>query len=141
VNALQALDAAQASPSMDAILRFQSALAALPQAECPVEHVFSDHTYTRHMMLKAGQAATGMMHATRHVIIIAGDCTITTDVGVERLTGFHVRDSKAGTKRAVFAHEDTHFVTVHVTDETDIDKIQAAVILPDPLPAIEGETK
>lgn len=38
--------------------------------------------------------------------------------------------SEPGTKRAVLALEDTLWTTVHVTDETDLEKIEEYVIAP-----------
>ena len=36
--------------------------------------------------------------------------------------------SKAGTKRIVYALEDTVWITVHATNETDLEKIEEVVI-------------
>lgn len=53
---------------------------------------------------------------------------MTEQGGVERLTGTCTMVSPPGTKRALFAHEDTVWTTVHVTDETDLKKIEEVVI-------------
>jgi hypothetical protein len=39
--------------------------------------------------------------------------------------------SEAGTKRAVYALEDTIWTTIHVTNETDLEKIEDYVIAKD----------
>lgn len=39
--------------------------------------------------------------------------------------------SAPGTERAVYSHEDSLCVTVHRTDERDLDKIEADLIEPD----------
>ena len=38
--------------------------------------------------------------------------------------------SLPGTKRAVYAHPDVVWTTIHLTNETDLDKIEAEVIAP-----------
>ena len=46
----------------------------------------------------------------------------------ERVKGPRVFVSKPGTKRAVYAHTDATTMTVHRTDETDFEKIEAELI-------------
>ena len=46
-------------------------------------------------------------------------------------------ESKAGTKRAGLAHEDTVWITIHATKETDLKKIEANEIVENPLQHLE----
>ena len=52
----------------------------------------------------------------------------TEDGGLERLSGPLTMTSPAGCKRAVYAHTDTTWTTIHRTDETDLEKIEDWVI-------------
>lgn len=127
-------------PSLASIYRLQAEIAKMPQADVPLYHHFSKGVYARELMLPAGTAAVGKMHGTEHLIIIAcGDVTIMTDDGMRRLQGPLVLNSKPGVKRAAYAHADTTIITIHVTDETDLDKIEAQVIVPETPEMIEGE--
>ena len=56
-----------------------------------------------------------------------GDATIySKDGGSRRITGCETFVSTAGVERALFAHADTWFTTVHAnpTDEHDLDKLR-----------------
>ena len=57
--------------------------------------------------------------------------TILMEDGVKRIKAPHYGITPAGTKRIIYCHEDCVFVTVHVTKETDLKKIEAEVIAKD----------
>jgi hypothetical protein len=76
------------------------------------------------MLIPKGTVLTGAIHKTEHLCIVSGDISVTTDDGMKRITDAHaILTSKAGAKRAGFAHEDTYWTTVHATEETDLDKL------------------
>jgi hypothetical protein len=56
---------------------------------------------------------------------------LTESGGAETLTGPRSMISPAGTKRVVYAHEDTVWITVHVTEETNLEKIEKEIIAKD----------
>lgn len=103
--------------------RLEAQIAQLPQVHLSVEHHFAPGVYARKMTVPAGTIATGAVHKTEHLTIITGNCLLTTEDGVREFVGHAVIKSKAGIKRAITAIEDTHLVTIHVTDETDPDKL------------------
>lgn len=101
-------------------------------AECPLIHTFSKGSYARSIFIPKGSKLVGKTHRHRHLLIMSyGDVSMTTDDGFIRLQGFNVYDSQAGIKRCVYAHEDTVITTIHLTDETDLAKIEEDVIIPD----------
>lgn len=113
------------------ILSFEEKLSKVPGAwfgdtdNLPLIHSFADGIYVREMLLPAGTIVVGKIHKHSHPnFILTGDVTVyTEDGGVERLQAPQSIISPAGTKRVVYAHENTVWITVHKTDETDTDKV------------------
>lgn len=92
--------------------------------------------------MPAGTLLVGKRHRHRHALIVTGHVTVRTERGMVELKGTHVIDSLPGMKRAIYAHADSVLITTHLTNETDLDKIEAFVIMPDDAALeIEGETK
>lgn len=119
-------------PLLSAICQLQSFMQTLPQVELEPKHHFGPGVYVRELPIPAGMVAIGKTHGKEHLLIIAnGDVTIVTDEGRQRVRGPAVFTSPPGVKRAVYTHEDTTFITIHPTDETDLEKIEADVIVPD----------
>lgn len=118
------------------ILQFREALAQVPGVkfgdmdECPLKHTFADGVYVREIFIPKGMLIVGKIHRHAHPnFILKGEVSIVTESGgVQRLKAPMSLISPAGTKRVVFAHEDTVWITVHVTKETDLDKIEKVVI-------------
>ena len=105
----------------------------LPPADCPVTHHFAPGLYAREIFMPAGSVVVGKIHKHAHVNTISkGRCIVTTEFGREELVAPVSFVSIAGTKRAVYVIEDTIWTTYHPTVvcevETDLDKIEQAVI-------------
>lgn len=142
ISVMDALLTPVSKPSLADICALQQAMAELPQVDPPVEHTFLPGQYLRKMTMLAGTAVVGKRHRHRHALIVTGHVTIRTEEGMVELQGTHVIDSLPGMKRAIFAHADSVLITSHLTDETDLDRIEAYVIMPDDaVLEIEGETK
>jgi hypothetical protein len=111
-------------------------------ADCPLIHTFSEGSYGRSIFIPKGSMLVGKTHRHRHLLIMSqGDVTITTGDGMRRMRGFNVYDSPAGIKRCVYAHEDTIITTVHITNETDLTRIEHEVIIPDADELLEAEIR
>lgn len=111
-------------PILDRVNRLEAELVKFPQRDCPVWHHFAPGVYARQMFIPAGTVLTGAVHKTEHLCIVSGDIDVTTDEGMVHIRDLqHVFVSKPGTKRAGFTREDTLWTTVHVTNETDLDKL------------------
>lgn len=106
---------------------------ALAEAECPLQHVHIDGVYVRTIFIPAGTVIVGKIHKHSHANILSkGRVTVVTeDGGIEHLEGPLTMKSPAGCKRAVYAHTDTTWTTIHATGETDLAKIEDYVIAPD----------
>ena len=118
------------------IAKFQKELSKLPNAffgdteNCPLKHSFADGVYVREIFIPKGMCVVGKIHKFSHPnFLLKGKITVATEgEGVEHLEAPQSIISPAGTKRVVYAHEDTVWVTVHVTKETDLSKIEDEII-------------
>lgn len=119
-------------PSRDMVLALEDLLRTMPPGEAPITNHFSDGIYAREMFIPKGTVLTGKIHRFAHLnFILKGDITVLTEHGVRRIKGPCVLQSSAGIKRAGYAHEDTIWITVHPTNETDVDKIEEHFIAKD----------
>ena len=113
------------------IFEFERSLARIPNSfvgdsdQCPLKHSFANGIYVREIFLPKGVLLTGRIHKCDHPnFILSGDVSVVTEFdGVQRLKAPQSMISKAGTKRLVYAHADTVWVTIHRTDETDPSKL------------------
>ncbi len=93
-------------------------------------HVFAPGSYARTMIIPAGQIVVGKMHRHAHLNIISyGKICVATYEGVVKKEGHSVFVSPPDVKRCVYAEEDTCWTTIHLTEETDLEKIEADVII------------
>lgn len=120
-------------PGRAEINRLQAALAAMPQAELQTEHFFADGMYCRFLPRQAGTLIVGKVHLKEHFYIVCcGTVRVTNGEGMAReITGPAIIPSKPGTKRAVLAITDATCLTIHRTDNTDLDEIERELIEPD----------
>lgn len=117
------------------ILALESALRTLPetklgdQENCPLKHSFADGVYVREIFIPKGMLIVGKIHKHSHPnFLLKGDVSVVTEEGYKRIKGPCAMISPAGTKRVVYTHEDTVWITVHVTKETELDRIEEEII-------------
>jgi quercetin dioxygenase-like cupin family protein len=95
-------------------------------------HHFAPGVYAREYFIPAGSVVIGKIHKTEHFnIICKGKCSVSTEDGPMYVEGPQVIVSRPGVKKAVYAFEDTTWITIHVTEETDLEKIEEEVIAKD----------
>lgn len=100
--------------------------------DVPVVHHFAPGVYMRQMNAAAGTIVVSKMHRTEHMnILTKGSITVATENGIEFLRAPVVLKSMPGTKRIGYFHDDSSWITVHPTDETDLEVIEQQVIVPD----------
>lgn len=129
------------APTRAQILDFERHLAELPNAvfELPTFHHFAPGVYSRELHIPAGMTLTGKTHRHAHMnFLMAGDITVWIDGAMKRIQAPKAFVSQPGTKRVGYAHTDVIWVTVHPTDETDLDKIEADVIAPPDFEMLSG---
>jgi len=98
----------------------------------PLIHHFVDGCYAREIVLPKGSTVVGKIHKHEHFIIfLSGDVTISSEKGSDRINTPGIAISPLGIKRAVYAHEESRIITIHVTDKTDLKDIESEVIAND----------
>ncbi len=124
-------------------MRKQIADGVLPDVEpdCTLRHFFVPKseqfgcfTYGREITMPRGAVIAGKIHKHPHLnIITKGVIAVKTEFGQEVYKAPVTFVSNPGTKRAVFALQDTVWTTIHLTSygsEEDLDKIEDEVIAP-----------
>jgi len=99
---------------------------------CPLRHTFVDGAYVRQCFIPKGTFGTSKIHKITHpFFIMSGDVSVynSEEEKAIRMKAPYWGVTPANTKRIVFANEDTIWITVHVTQETDLKKIEKEIIL------------
>lgn len=95
----------------------------------PVQHKFAPGSYAREMTIPEKQIILGKIHRHAHINVISkGSVVVLSEFGLQRMQAPCTFVSEPGIKRVVYAVETTVWTTVHVTNETDLEKIEAEVI-------------
>lgn len=115
--------------AIDSVVALQAALSELPQYEPPTKHIFHGGMYCRQVWRQAGVLVVGKVHRKEHFyLIVSGTVAITTDEGVQRITGPRLLCCTPGTKRAVYAETDALCVTFHRTDATTVEAAETELV-------------
>ena len=116
------------------IMAFENEMGKMPGAvfgddACPLKHTFADGCYIREITMPKGMLVTSKIHKVMHpYFVLKGDCSVLTDEGIVRIKAPHSGITMPGTKRLLYMHEETIWITVHVTQETDLKKIEEEII-------------
>lgn len=122
-------DLVDGSSMRDKVARLEEYLRQFPQLPEQLTHHFSDGVYARELLIPKGSVIVGKIHRYAHLnFLMKGDISVLTEHGIRRIHAPAVIASAPGIKRAGYAHEDTIWITVHATEETDLGKIEDQVI-------------
>lgn len=102
------------------VLAFEQMLLQEQQVHFNAEHLIHGGMYARTVLIPAGVAATGAELNVDTISILFGDITVSTDDGVQRLTGWHVLPASSGTKRVGVVHADTYWTTVMINPASTV---------------------
>ena len=128
-----------APPTRAQIERLQASMAALPQEDIPVEHSFGPGFYARTIRIKAGTVLVGKVHATEHLFLVSkGTIALATEDGTQTVSAPFQCVARPGLKRVGVAITDVVCTNVHITDETDLARLEAQLIVPELLAAPES---
>lgn len=101
-------------------------------AVAPLTHIITDGLYVREIFLPKGLLCVGKIHKHPHPnFLMSGDVTVITESeGEQRLVAPFWTISPAGTKRLVYANEDSIWITVHANpdNETDLEVLEDKII-------------
>jgi hypothetical protein len=134
---IPAVPAGTVLASRDGILAIEQSLCKIVEPgersdQFPLTHRFADGVYAREILLPAGSLVVGKIHRYGHLnVITKGLVSVLTEDGVQVLKAPLTFISKPGTKRVVFAHEDTVWTTFHGTNPNevnDINKVEDRII-------------
>ncbi len=103
------------------------------QIDCPLTHRFTPELYIREIFMPAGSFIVSKIHRTEHPFIVSkGKVTVITEVDGEVLIEApHTGITKPGTRRVLYCHEDTVWITVHSIKEGEtVEEIEHRIIEP-----------
>lgn len=107
-----------------AVEKLESAMLALPQADCPVAHIFGPGIYIRQVTMRAGTFAVGHRQKGAHLnVILSGAVAVVTDDGVREMRAPLVYVGKPG-RKVGYVLEDCVWLNVYATNETDIETLE-----------------
>lgn len=129
-------------PTQEQILKLQTEMSVMPQVELKTDHYFSNGMYCRKLTRPAGTLIVGKIHKKDHFFLCAmGEIIAWTENGMKKLSPGDIIESKPGTKRVTFALSDAIGITVHKTDKTNLDEIEAELIEPDETALFDSSNK
>lgn len=99
--------------------------------EIPITHKFADQLYIRQMDMKAGQIVVGAIHNHLHVWFLMTGRVLINNNGnkIEHIAPCYTV-SKPGSRRVIYAVEDSIFINVHKnpTNTKDIKKLEKEIV-------------
>ena len=98
----------------------------------PLKHTFIDGLYIREIFMPKDQLVTTGIHKKEHAFFIQkGIVSVLTENGVEKIEAPYHGITKPGTKRAIYIHEDTTWITVHATKKKTVKTVLKEIIAKD----------
>ena len=97
----------------------------------PLKHTFADGIYIRQMDMKAGSAVVGAIHNHLHVwFLLTGRLAVATEDSIEEFVAPCYVLATPGSKRVIYAIEDSIFVNIHKNPDNikDIDKLELEIV-------------
>ena len=87
----------------------------LLKVKLELKHFYANDIYARELFIPNDVTIVGKIHKYDHlVMVIKGELSFSMDdCSVKRVKAPFIMQSKAGAKRAIYAHEDSVMVTVH----------------------------
>ena len=97
----------------------------------PLKHTFADGIYIRQMDMKADSMVVGAIHNHLHVwFLLTGHLAVATESVIEEFIAPCYVVAKPGSKRVIYAIEDSIFVNIHKNPKNikDIKKLEAEIV-------------
>ena len=109
-------------------------VSALPQVEATITHHFTEGLYTRVMRAAEGTIIVGKRYRNKTLnILMQGEMSIYLDDDKKAtiMKAPHIFESEAGVSKTIYAVTDIVMANVHVTNETDLDRLEDEFIIPE----------
>jgi hypothetical protein len=98
----------------------------------PLKHTFADGLYIREIFMPKGQVISTGIHKKEHpYFIMKGEISVLTENGIEKIKAPYTGITKPGTKRLIYIHEDSVWITVHATDKKNPEDVLNDVVAKD----------
>ena len=97
----------------------------------PLKHTFADGIYIRQMDMKTGSAVIGAIHYHLHAwFLLAGRLVVATEDLIEEYVSPCYVLATPGSKRVIYAVEDSIFVNVHKNPNNikDIEELEKEIV-------------
>ena len=97
----------------------------------PLKHTFADGVYVRQMDMKADSLVVGAIHNHLHVwFLLTGHLAVSTEDAIEEFIAPCYVVADPGSKRVIYAIEDSIFVNIHKNPDNikDIKKLEAEIV-------------
>lgn len=125
----------------DFLDRCHAAMTELPEAYYETQHTFTPGLYSRQIFIPAGTLCMSKIHKTKHPYVISkGEISVwTAEGGAVRLKAPHSGITQPGTRRLLFAHDDTIWTTFHAGPWATVEEFEANIIEPHSNPYLEAK--
>ena len=100
----------------------------------PLKHTFADGIYVRQMSMNPGSVVVGAIHKHLHVwFLLTGRISVVTEEVTEDYISPCYVVATPGTKRVIYAHEESIFVNIHKnpTNSQDIEWLEKEIVAKD----------
>ena len=100
----------------------------------PLKHTFADGIYVRQMSMNPGSVVVGAIHKHLHVwFLLTGHISVATEDNIEEYIAPCYVVATPGTKRVIYANEESIFVNIHKnpTNSQDIDWLEKEIVAKD----------
>ena len=97
----------------------------------PLKHTFADGIYVRQMDMKADSLVVGAIHNHLHIwFLLTGHLAVSTEDVIEEFVAPCYVVASPGSKRVIYAMEDSIFVNIHKNPENikDIEKLEKEIV-------------
>ena len=97
----------------------------------PLKHTFADGIYVRQMDMKADSLVVGAIHNHLHIwFLLTGHLAVSTEDVIEEFIAPCYVVASPGSKRVIYAMEDSIFVNIHKNPDNikDIKKLEDEIV-------------
>lgn len=115
----------------EAISALEDQMSKFPQVEQPLTHHFNEGQYAREIFNPKGSLIVTKTHKQGNFSFIPkGRLLVISEEGQREMNAGQFFATKPGTKRLIYAMEDTRFVTIHPNFQnlTDLDELERQII-------------
>ena len=98
----------------------------------PLKHTFTDGIYIRQMSMKKDSAVIGKIHKNAHIwFLLSGNLSVASETNSENYLAPCYVEAPAGSKRVIYAHEDSIWVNVYPnpSNTKDLKELENMIIV------------